>query len=166
MRSAIAVNKDEWTARIDALKAEATAGRDLAVKEAGEMEVRLNMSNDTLKEELMSLISHNTKMFIDQRAIDSVAAGKRMDDLTEQMELLFQSQTKMSANIDKMSANMDKMSASKDSSRTPRGEGPKNAPKVGKTPRLDGVSSVADSVAVLEKGTAQADAGTHAPAGM
>ena len=156
VRSAIAANKDEWSARIGAMKAEATASRDLAIKEAHDLEVRLSAQNDTLNNNLMGLISHNAKMAKEQRDVDSLAAGKRMDDLSAKMELMCASMQGMNANIERLLAAAPP---------TPS-ERPKGVPRVSKTARVEGVKSVAAAVAVVENAKAQAEAGTHAPAGM
>ena len=157
VRSAIAANKDEWSARIEAMKAEATASRDQAIKEAGDLELRLSAQSDTLNENLMGLIAHNAKMAMDQRAVDSQAAGKRMDDLAEQMAKMFEGMKGMSAQLAQLIDAEPKP--------TPA-ERPKSIPRVSKTARVEGVKSVAAAVAVVENARVQADAGTHAPAGM
>ena len=149
VRAAIASNKDEWSARIEAMKAEATASRDTAVREAHDLEVRLSTQNDTLKEDLMGLISHNAQMAKEQRDVDSLAAGKRMDDLSAQMAQMFEGMKGMNANIERLLA---------------AAPSPKRDPQ--KTARVSNVNSVAAAVAVVENAKAQTDSGTHAPAGM
>ena len=105
----------------------------------------------------MGLIAHNAKMAMDQRAVDSQAAGKRMDDLAENMAKMFESMKGMSAQLAQLIDAEPKPTSA---------ERPKSIPRVSKTPRVEGAKSVAAAVAVVENARAQADTGAHAPAGM
>ena len=90
----------------------------------------------------------------EQRDADSLAAGKRMDDLSAKMELMCTSMQGLNANIERLLAA---------SPPTPSGR-PKRDPQ--KTARVSNANSVAAAVAVVENAKVHADAGTHAPTGM
>ena len=67
VQAAVAAGRDGWMARIEAIKAEATANRDKAVSEAHDLEVRLGEQHDILEQDLMGVISHNARMAQKQR---------------------------------------------------------------------------------------------------
>ena len=142
------------------MKAESTACRDQAVKEAGELELRLSAQSDQLDENLMGLISHNAKMYQEQRAIDSAAAGKRMDEITESNRVISEQMANMFKGMKAMS---DQLAQLIDDKNPPTStERPKSNPRTSRTPRVAGATSVAGAVAVIQ----QSDASPRAQTGM
>ena len=163
VRAAIAASKYDRATRIEAIKAEATANRDKAVADAHDLEVRLSTQNDSLRNDIMSVISHNAKMAQEQRQVDSDAAGRRMDEQSAHLKDMFQAIKGMQETAAAAAQQQQAMTAAIERL-VAAAPTPKRDPQ--KAPRVSSANSVAAAVAVVENAKAMTDSGTHAPAGM